>query len=38
MRRMMIPVTAKSLGEVPRYLKPDELAQLVRWIDMLDRI
>ena len=38
MRRLMIPVTAKSLGEVPRYLKADELAELARWIDMLDRI
>jgi serine protease Do len=37
LRRMKIPVTAKGLGEVPRYLNDDELSQLARWIDMLDR-
>jgi serine protease Do len=38
LRRMKIPVTAKSLDEMPRYLNADELSQLARWIDMLDRI
>jgi len=37
-REMKIPVTVKDLGDDPRYLKPEELAELVRWIDMLDRI
>lgn len=38
LRQMKIPVTVKDLGELPRYLNPQELAELVRWIDMLDRI
>ena len=38
LRRMKIPVTAKGLGEMPRYLNAEELSQLARWIDMLDRI
>jgi len=37
-RNTKIPVTVKDLGEVPRYLNDDELAELARWIDMLDRI
>ncbi|MGA2617777.1 MAG: PDZ domain-containing protein [Thermoguttaceae bacterium] len=37
-RQMKIPVTQKDLGRTPRDLKPDELAELARWIDMLDRI
>jgi S1-C subfamily serine protease/predicted esterase len=32
------PVTKKSLGEQPRDLTGDELAELARWIDTLDRI
>jgi len=32
------PVTRKSLGEKPRELSDDELAELGRWIDTLDRI
>src|SRR6185295_11246386 len=32
------PVTEKSLGEQPRELTADELAELARWIDALDRI
>ena len=32
------PVTRKDLGKDPRDLTPAELAELVRWIDMLDRI
>ena len=31
------PVTVKELSEEPRYLQPDELTMLVRWIDALDR-
>lgn len=31
------PVTALDLGGPVRYLKPEELVQLVRWIDALDR-
>ena len=38
LRKAKIPVTAKDLGELPGYLDADELAQLARWIDMLDRI
>ena len=34
---MKYPVTVKSLGPEPRYLNGDELDELVRWIDTLDR-
>jgi serine protease Do len=33
-----VPVTEKDLGKEARDLTPAELAELVRWIDMLDRI
>ena len=35
---MKYPVTAKDLGEAARYLSAEEIAELVRWIDTLDRI
>ncbi len=35
---MRYPVTVKSLGDEPRYLNDEELSELVRWIDTLDRI
>ena len=35
---MKYPVTPVSLGQQPRYLSAEELEQLVRWIDTLDRI
>ena len=38
MRQFKIPVTVKKLGDAPRPLNPDEVAELARWIDMLDRI
>jgi serine protease Do len=38
LRRAKIPVTEKKLGETPRYLDAQELAELARWIDTLDRI
>ena len=38
MRQMKIPVVVKNLGATPRYLNAAELAELVRWIDTLDRI
>ncbi len=38
LRTKKIPVTLKSLGARPRDLSSDELAELVRWIDMLDRL
>jgi serine protease Do len=38
LRQMGMPVTVKSLGDVSRYLSSDELAELARWIDTLDRI
>ena len=28
----------KKLGDEPRYLNAEELSELARWIDMLDRI
>jgi hypothetical protein len=31
-------VTQKDLGKDPRDLNKDELGELARWIDMLDRI
>jgi serine protease Do len=33
-----IPLIEKKLGDEPRYLNSEELAELARWIDMLDRI
>ena len=38
LRAKKIPVTLKGLGDQPRELTDDELAELARWIDMLDRI
>jgi S1-C subfamily serine protease/dienelactone hydrolase len=38
LREAKFPVTQKSLGEKPRDLTEDELAELARWIDTLDRI
>ena len=38
LRQLKYPVTVKSLGQQPRDLNPEELAELARWIDMLDRI
>ena len=38
LRKMNYPVTVKSLGQEPRDLDADELSELVRWIDMVDRI
>ncbi|MBN1393622.1 MAG: PDZ domain-containing protein [Pirellulales bacterium] len=38
LQKMKYPVTMKGLGETPRYLNDEELAELVRWIDALDRI
>ena len=37
-RELGIPVTVKKIGGESRYLLPDELAEMVRWIDMLDRM
>ena len=34
---MKYPVTVKDLGEEERPLNDDERAELVRWIDTLDR-
>jgi serine protease Do len=33
-----IPLAVKSLGDRPRPLKPEELEELARWIDALDRM
>jgi serine protease Do len=38
LREMKYPVTVHRLGDPPRDLDPRELAELVRWIDALDRI
>jgi serine protease Do len=37
-RAAKVPLTEKDLGDDPRDLNAAELAELVRWIDMLDRI
>jgi hypothetical protein len=37
-RAAKLPLTEKDLGDDPRDLTPVELAELARWIDMLDRI
>ncbi len=37
-QKQKTPLTLKSLGEMPRSLTAEELAELARWIDMLDRI
>jgi len=37
LRGMKYPVTAKKLGDEARYLSADELDELIRWIDTLDR-
>jgi serine protease Do len=38
LRSLKFPVTVKDLGEKPLPLSDDGLAELVRWIDTLDRI
>ncbi len=38
LRAMKYPVTVKPLGDQARSLLPDELAELARWIDTLDRL
>jgi serine protease Do len=38
LREMKYPVSTKDLGEKPRPLNAEELAELARWIDTLDRI
>lgn len=38
LRAMKFPVTVKDLGAKARDLKPEEISELVRWIDTLDRI
>ena len=38
LRKWQYPVTALDLGEQPRDLDASELAQVVRWIDALDRL
>lgn len=38
LRDARFPVTTRDLGDEVRYLNADELSELVRWIDTLDRI
>jgi serine protease Do len=37
-REQKIPLTIKKLGDNPRPLKPEEMEELTRWVDMLDRL
>jgi serine protease Do len=37
LRAMLYPVTVKDLGEQSSYLDDEQLAELARWIDTLDR-
>ncbi|HEX3726971.1 MAG TPA: PDZ domain-containing protein [Pirellulales bacterium] len=38
LRALKYPVTVKQVGEQGRYLTPEELEELVRWCDTLDRL
>jgi poly(3-hydroxybutyrate) depolymerase len=38
LRTLKLPVTVKTVGEQSRYLIGDELEELVRWFDTLDRL
>jgi len=38
LRELKIPLTVKKLGDDSRYLNSEELAELARWIDMLDKL
>ena len=38
LRSLKHPVSVKDIGDQPRYLTEEELAELVRWIDALDRM
>jgi serine protease Do len=38
LRALKYPVSVKEIGQQPRDLLPDELAELARWIDSLDRL
>jgi serine protease Do len=38
LRAMKYPVTVRQIGDEPRPLNQEELAELVRWIDTLDRL
>ncbi|MGD9723409.1 MAG: PDZ domain-containing protein [Pirellulales bacterium] len=38
LRALKYPLTVKEIDEPGRYLTPDELAELVRWFDTLDRL
>jgi serine protease Do len=38
LRDMKFPVSVHEVGDQPRYLTTEELQQLVRWFDSLDRI
>jgi len=38
LREMKFPVTVKDLGADPRDFRPEELSEVARWIDALDRI
>ena len=38
LRTLKYPVTLKGLGDTPRSLNADDIAELTRWIDTLDRL
>ena len=38
LRELKYPVTVKQMAGAPRPLNDDELAELLRWVDTLDRI
>ncbi|MBN2021431.1 MAG: PDZ domain-containing protein [Pirellulales bacterium] len=38
LRKGQYPVALRELGEAPRPFQPDELAELARWLDALDRV
>lgn len=38
LRTMKYPVTVRQIGDEPRPLNDEELAELVRWVDTLDRL
>jgi len=38
LRNAKVPLTEKSIGDTPRELNSDEVIELARWMDMLDRI
>jgi hypothetical protein len=38
LREKKLPVTERELGKMPRVLSAEEISELARWVDSLDRI